>query len=68
MDQNTPLGGIDIERLYTTAEAALILDLHPDTVYRIPEAALRRTRVGPRYGRTRIAGQDLLDYLQRKAA
>lgn len=51
--------------LYDTAGVAKILGLHPDTVYRIPRALLRRTPVGPRGGRTKIMGSDLLLYLRR---
>ena len=52
--------------LYATADVAKILGLHPDTVYRIPRAVLRRTPVGPRGGRIKIMGSDLLLYLRRK--
>ena len=52
--------------LYATADVARILGLHPDTVYRIPRAVLRRTPVGPRGGRIKIMGSDLLLYLRRK--
>lgn len=55
---------INPDRLYTTPQAAKILGLHPDTVYRIPRSLLRRTRVGPRRGRTKIRGSDLLAYLE----
>jgi len=55
------------ERLYTTKEVAEILGLHTDTVYRIPSALLRRTRIGPRGGRTKVLGADLLRYLGRAA-
>lgn len=59
---------INPNRLYETSAVADLLGLHPDTVYRIPPSQLRRTRVGPRRGRTKILGQDLLDYLNGKAA
>lgn len=60
--------GIYRDRLYTSAEAAEILHLHVDTVYRIPPSRLRRTKVGPRGGRTKILGADLIHYLVGKAA
>lgn len=59
---------INPDRLYETPDVAELLGLHPDTVYRIPPSLLRRTRVGPKRGRTKIKGQDLLDYLNGKAA
>ena len=68
MDQTTLVGGINPDRLYSTAEAATLLRLHPDTVYRIPAGSLRRTKIGPRRGRTVILGSDLLAYLRGKAA
>ena len=59
---------INPDRLYTVPEVAAILALHPNTVYTIPEQLLRRTRVGPRRGRTKVRGRDLLAYLDGKAA
>ena len=50
--------------LYDTPDVARILGLHPDTVYRIPRELLRRTPVGPRGGRTKILGSDLLKYIR----
>ena len=63
-NENTP---IQPDRLYTTEEAAPILGLARDTVYRIPRAQLPRVRVGPKGGGTRILGADLLEYMQRRS-
>lgn len=59
---------IDPDRLYRVPEAAELLDLHPKTVYAIPEKMLKRTRVGPKRGSVRIRGRAILDYLDGKAA
>lgn len=65
-------GGDDRQRqihgdhLYRVPEAAKILGLHVDTVYRIPSKQLTKTRVGPRGGRTRIRGAHLLRYINGK--
>lgn len=59
---------IDPDRLYRVPEAAELLDLHPKTVYAIPERLLHRTRVGPKRGSVRIRGRDMLNYLDGKAA
>ena len=56
------------DRLYTTEQVAEYLDLHRDTVYRIPRSLLRRTAVGPKGGRTKIMGRDLLAYLRGEKA
>jgi excisionase family DNA binding protein len=66
-EQDTP-SPIHPERLYTTSEVARVLGLHPDTVYRISSALLRRTRIGPKGGRTRVRGADLIRYLEGRAA
>jgi hypothetical protein len=54
-------------RLYDVDEVRVILNprhpLHPDTVYRIPEKMLPKTKVGPRRGRTMWKGLDLMRYL-----
>lgn len=62
------LGSIHPDRLYKSAEVAEILHLHPDTVYRIPAAHLRRTRVGPNRGRTMVLGAHLIEYIVGKVA
>ncbi len=54
---------IDPDKLYRIPTVARILGCHPDTAYRIPASRLRRTKVGPRRGLTRVRGRDLLDYL-----
>lgn len=59
------LDGVHPDRLYSTVQAAQALELHPDTVYKIPRALLPRTPVGPRGGRTKIRGRDLLAYVDR---
>lgn len=57
------------EALYTAKDVAALLapeggkPLHVDTVYRIPEALLKKTRVGPRRGRTLYFGRHVLAYL-----
>lgn len=65
---STSVETINPDRLYTVPQVAEILDLHPNTVYSIPEQLLRRTRVGPRRGRTKVRGRDLLAYLDGRAA
>ncbi len=37
--------------------------LHPDSVYRIPEKMLPKTRVGPNRGIVLYKGSDILKYL-----
>lgn len=59
---------IDPDRLYRVPEAAELLDLHPKTVYAIPERMLKRTRVGPKRGSVKFRGRDLLTYLDGKVA
>ena len=54
---------IDPNRLYKATDVARFLDLHPDSVYRIPPFQLPRVRVGPRGGATRFRGADVLLYL-----
>lgn len=55
---------INPDRLYTAAEVAELLGgIHRDTVYRIPDRLLTRTRVGPRRGITRFRGRAVLDYI-----
>lgn len=61
-------GPINPDRLYRVPEAARIMDLHPKTVYAIPESLLKRTRVGPRRGSVRIRGRDIESYLEGKVA
>lgn len=56
------------DRLYTTAEVAELIDVHLKTAYAIPEKLLRRTRVGPKLGKVRVRGRDLLAYLGEQVA
>lgn len=57
------------DRLYTVAEAAGFLGLHPDSVYRMGhQKRIRVSCVGPSRGRRRIRGRDLLEYLEESAA
>ena len=56
------------QALYDTPEVAEVLGLHPKTVYGIPERLLPRTRVGPRRGRVKIKGADLLRYLNNETS
>jgi hypothetical protein len=55
------------DRLYDVQEVRVILrpkkPMHPDTVYRIPERVLPKTRVGPNRGSTMWKGRDLMRYL-----
>jgi hypothetical protein len=55
------------DRLYDVEEVRVILrpkkPMHPDTVYRIPERVLPKTRVGPNRGSTMWKGRDLMRYL-----
>lgn len=57
------------DALYAAKAVAVLLaptggkPLHVDTVYRIPERHLPKTRVGPRRGRTLYRGRDILRYL-----
>lgn len=63
---------VDPEVLYTALEVATILRLEGSEksrrngVYRIPEALLRRTPVGPSGGLLRWQGRDLIAYLERR--
>lgn len=54
--------------LYSAPQVASFLGLHPDSVYRIPRSLLERTPVGPRGGRTKFWGRDVLKYLNHRAA
>jgi hypothetical protein len=53
------------ERLYDARTAAELLGIHRDTLYRIPDRLLPRSRVGPRRGRTKFRGRALIEYLDR---
>lgn len=58
------LEGIHPDRLYTAKEAAAFLGLCETTVYRMgASGVLKRTGVGPRRGRTKYLGRDILQYL-----
>jgi hypothetical protein len=51
------------ERLYPAADVAEYLGIKRDTLYLIPESRLRKFRVGPKGGRVRYHGRDVLQYL-----
>ena len=51
------------ERLYPAADVAEYLGIKRDTLYLIPESRLRKVRVGPKGGRVRYRGRDVLQYL-----
>lgn len=55
------------ERLYDAKEVAKYLGIHRDTLYRIPDRLLKRSRVGPRRGRTKFKGRDVNAYIERMA-
>lgn len=72
-ESGTPAGEvitIHPDRLYDVEEVRTILrprkPMHADTVYRIPERLLPKTRVGPRRGNTMWKGAHLLAYLEGK--
>ncbi len=50
------------EQLYTPDRIAEYLGIKRDTLYLIPEARLPKVRVGPRGGRVRYRGRDVLRY------
>lgn len=52
-------------RLYDAKVVAEYLGIHRDTLYKIPDRHLPRSRVGPRRGRTKFKGQDVLAYEER---
>lgn len=53
------------ERLYSAKQVAAFLGCARDTVYRIPDRLLPRSRVGPRRGMTKFRGRAVLAYLDR---
>lgn len=61
--EDQTLDAVHPARLYSMAEVAKIVGIHPDTAYRIPRTLLKRTPIGPRGGRTKVLGRDLLAYL-----
>lgn len=66
-EQNEQVPELHPDRLYGVEEVRVILrpnrPMHPDTVYRIPERLLPKTRVGPSRGSTMWKGRDLMRYL-----
>jgi hypothetical protein len=64
-EQSVP--ALHADRLYDVDDVRIILrpkkPMHPDTVYRIPERLLPKTRVGPNRGCTMWKGRDLMRYL-----
>lgn len=53
------------ERLYDAKTVAAYLGIHRDTLYRIPDRLLPRSRVGPNRGRTKFKGRNILAYVER---
>lgn len=62
---NATKAEINPHRLYDARETAEYFGIHRDTLYKIPDKHLPRSRVGPRRGRTKFKGADILAYEQR---
>jgi len=60
-----PTTQLNPERLYDASQIAEYFGIHRDTLYKIPDRLLPRTRVGPRRGRTKFKGRDVLAYEER---
>lgn len=53
------------ERLYDAKAVAEYLGIQRDTVYKISDRHLKRTRIGPSRGRTKFRGRDVIAYIDR---
>lgn len=55
---------IDPDTLYRADQASQFLQIHRDSLYRMPDHVLKRTRLGPKKGSTRWLGRRLIAYME----
>lgn len=64
-DERLTLDQVHPDRLYTAEQVAQVLDLNVDSVYRIgvmKNSPLPKVALGPRGGKTKFRGRDVLRY------